>query len=86
MMYALAFVPPEDVISSFELLQTMQFFEEKTEPSDVETDTQSLVDYFEDNYIGRLKRGGGRKKPRFDIALWNVYGSTVAGRSPTRMA
>ena len=35
-----------------------------------------LIDYFEDNYIGRLTRTG-RRTPIFPKNLWNVYDSAV---------
>ena len=35
----------------------------------------TLIKYFEQNYIGELKRGRGigRKEPRFPHEIWNVY-------------
>ena len=37
---------------------------------------RSLLDYFEDNYIGRSRRGRARAQPKFPIGLWNVVSRT----------
>ena len=64
MLPALAFVPPRDVVESFETLQ-------ENAPDEM----MPLIDYFEDTYIGRLRRRGqGRGAPFFAIDLWNVHG------------
>ncbi|KAK7571220.1 hypothetical protein V9T40_014824 [Parthenolecanium corni] len=67
MVGALAFVPPGYVSAAFEQLQ---------ETLDARLDP--LVEYFEDNYIGRLSRRG-RKIPPFPISWWNVYDRTLEG-------
>lgn len=65
MLVALAFVPPNDVVKIFEEL------EEYVDPS-----LEPILEYLEDNYIGRRHRSG-RKSPRFPIAWWNVYERTL---------
>ncbi|KAK7601123.1 hypothetical protein V9T40_008564 [Parthenolecanium corni] len=67
MVGALAFVPPGYVSAAFEQLQ---------ETLDARLDP--LVEYFEDNYIGKLSRRG-RKIPPFPISWWNVYDRTLEG-------
>jgi hypothetical protein len=62
MLPALAFVPANQVVDSFETLQE-QAPDELT----------PVMDYFEDNYIGRLRRQGRRAAPTFAIAVWNVH-------------
>ena len=37
----------------------------------------NVIDYFEDTYIGRLRPGGHRRAPLFDLALWNMYDQTT---------
>ena len=37
---------------------------------------EPLLDYFEDNYIGRRKPNG-RAKPRYPVELWNVHDRTL---------
>lgn len=56
MLCALAYVPPEKVIPAFEkLIGTVEFPEE----------TQKVVDYFEDSWIGRPS-GNTSKVPFFN--------------------
>ena len=38
---------------------------------------QAVIDYFEDAYIGRLRPGGHRQIPLFDLGLWNMYNQTL---------
>ena len=61
-MMAFAFVPESDVIAAFEALTSLDEFRE----------LDFLVDYFEDNYIGRQRRGR-RGQPRYALSLWNQY-------------
>lgn len=61
-MMALAFVPEADVVEVFETLSSCEEF----------GDMDFLIDYFEDNYIGRQRRGR-RGQPRFALGLWNQY-------------
>jgi len=62
MLAALAFVPENDVITSFETLIDVDY-PDRAEP---------ILDYFEDNFIGRKDRRGVRKSPAFPVALWNI--------------
>ena len=68
MIAALAFVPLDRVIEHFEQLQE--------HVSDAVT---RVLDYFEDNYVGRPLRHG-RRPPIFVFAhsLWNMYARTDA--------
>ncbi len=50
---------------------------------------QPIVDYFEDNYIGRIRGRGNRARrgnPRFAINLWNVHQRTMEGGARTNNA
>ena len=66
MLAALAFVPEADVIDAFEAVS-----------EDFPFDAQAVIDYFEDTYIGRLRPGGHRRAPLFDMELWNMYNQTI---------
>ncbi|KAF0749458.1 MULE domain-containing protein [Aphis craccivora] len=57
---ALAFVPVDNVISAFEELINSDYYVENEE------NLQTVVDYFEDTWIGRLTRGGS---PRTNNAV-----------------
>ena len=35
-----------------------------------------MLDYFEDNYIGRFRANGSHARPLFEIKYWNVYDRT----------
>ena len=62
---ALAFINPKYVVEAFAQLSLHlgdQF--------------QSMLDYFEDNYIGWFLANGSRARPLFRIKYWNVYDRT----------
>lgn len=65
MIPALAFIPPDDVVHAFEYIQDT-----------LDDELEGLLDYFEDSYIGRMKRSG-RANPKFAIRSWNVYEATL---------
>jgi len=69
-MMALAFVPEADVIEVYEKLTSSDPFINDAANVDV------LIDYFDDNYMGRVRRGR-RGQPRFPIRLWNQYERVV---------
>ena len=58
MISALAFVPPADVVTSFETLM-----------GELPNVPIPVLDYFEDTYIGRPDRRGVRRVPLFPIHL-----------------
>lgn len=72
MIPALAFVPPQDVPDAFEDI---------CDNSPIEL--RPVLDYFEDNYIGRPDRRGNRRNPLFPIELWNMYHRTQNGNART---
>ena len=61
MIAALALVPVDDIIPAFEAL---------TEHCGA--DEEPILDYFEVNYIGELRRAR-RRDPLFAHELWNIY-------------
>ena len=71
MIGALAFVPPNDVIDSFDnLAQDIR--------DEYGQDMDDILDYFEDNYVGRFRHNAPRKHPIFDIEMWNMFHRTDA--------
>ena len=76
MIAALAFLPPQDVVNSFDQLCVVirnQYNE----------DADEVLDYFEDTYIGRFRRNAPRSPPLFPIELWNRFNQTAEELSPT---
>jgi len=67
MLSAIAFVPMPNVEEAYETLTLSAFFQEH------ESLFVGLLDYFEDNYIGRLIPRSGRRKPLFPKILWNMH-------------
>ncbi|RWS20639.1 uncharacterized protein B4U80_09577, partial [Leptotrombidium deliense] len=71
---ALAFVPEEDVLSSFQSLIQSDFFAQH------EQTLLPLIDYFENTWLGRSIGGSTRRRPaRFPIELWNCYYASLEG-------
>ena len=62
MLIALAFVSTADIESAFDDLVA-------TLPSEATT----VVNYFEDNYIGRPSRRGQCRRALFPITFWNCH-------------
>lgn len=76
MISALAYIPHERLEDALRDLRQQL-------PEDLEP----VLDYFEDNYVGRLQiQGDGsvsRRNPLFPTAMWNVYQRTLDGDSRT---
>lgn len=73
MITSMAFVPIEDIEEA--LADLGNFLPEELQP---------ILDYFEDNYIGRRnRRGAGRRQPMFPVRRWNVYNRTLQGEDRT---
>lgn len=71
MIMSLAFVPPQYVTATFEEITAEPEFMN-------ENKLNVLIDYIEDNYIGRYDvRLKGRRIPLFPIETWNQYISTI---------
>ncbi|KAL8596260.1 hypothetical protein ACOMHN_021300 [Nucella lapillus] len=62
---ALAFVPPDDVIEA--LQQLMDSLD-----ADTDETLSDFLTYFESTWLGIVQRGR-RRRPKFDVAMWNVY-------------
>ena len=69
MIAALAFVPPHDVTNYFEPLSGHI----RNEYGD---DCDEVLEYMEDNYIGRLRVNAPRRAPTFLNQIWNVFHRT----------
>lgn len=65
MLLALAFVPVENVIESFETLIQTEYYIDND-------DLESLVEYFE-TWVGKKARRGKRLEPIFALKMWNCY-------------
>ena len=77
MIAAIAFVLVADVVTSFEhLIDNTDFPEE----------AQSVLDYFEDTWIGRPNRPLIRRPPCFDHVLWNCFDAAKFCASKTNNA
>jgi hypothetical protein len=70
---ALAFVPTNKVINYFEKLVDSNYFVNN------KNNLSTLVDYFEDTWIGRLTRNR-RRPPKFKISMWNCYGRVLKNK------
>ena len=77
-LWALAFVPVDDVIEVYEQLEkeTPEMDEEAEGQSDAAVDFNGKVDkylnYFQRTWVGPIKkRSKGRGKPYFPLVLWN---------------
>ena len=44
---------------------------------------EPILDYFEDNYIGRLQRNHRRRRPLFAPGMWSSYARTLAAEART---
>ena len=66
MIVAVAFIPVGFVVNAFEDLATeiRRIFN---------NDADDVLDYFEDTYIGRPRRQGGRRNPLFHHDIWNMF-------------
>ena len=67
MLLALSFVPLQDVPLAFETLA-----------DDSPQEIVALLDYWEDNYVGRQRRNK-RAQPRYPISIWNVRNRVTDG-------
>ena len=66
MLAALAFFPPNDVIDSFDTLADYS-------KNGYGKDLDDMLDYFEDNYIGRFRHNAPRRPPTFNIETWSMF-------------
>ncbi|KAG7157145.1 hypothetical protein Hamer_G009975 [Homarus americanus] len=70
---ALSFVPNDDIDRHMDALAT-----------DLSGVLVPLLNWFEDNYIGRpYWRGTGRSQPLFPTEMWNIYQRTLQGEDRT---
>ncbi|XP_076808608.1 uncharacterized protein LOC143451766 [Clavelina lepadiformis] len=68
MLLALAFLPVDEVSDAFDELV-----------ADYPAEVIPLVNYFEDNYVGRRNRRGDRRQPLFPVHMWSVRARQDAG-------
>ena len=85
-LIALAFIPPSDVATAFDLVA-----------GEFDDDADDFLDYFEKIWIGKPRKRGnfffhyhliscillclaaGRKKAQFEHQLWNIYDCAITG-------
>ena len=65
------------VVESSKVRQEMKKRARESVADEFPLDAQEVIDYFEDTYIGRLRPGGHRRAPLFDLALSNMYDQTI---------
>lgn len=66
-LFALVFVPIDDVCKAYDILLHTKLF------VDNEGILRGFIDYFEETWIGVKGRRHSRSEPRFNISLWNHY-------------
>ena len=69
MISALAFVPPHDVQNSLNQLAALIH-------NQYGNVADGVLDYFEDNYVGRFRVNAPRGIPTFPIDFWNMFHRT----------
>ena len=72
MLLALAFLPVNEVSDAFDELV-----------ADYPPEVLPLVNYFEENYVGRRDRRGDRRQPLFPVDMWSVKARQDAGLPQT---
>ena len=70
MIAALAFLPPQDAINSFDELCVVI-------RNQYDGDADEMLDYFEDTYIGRFRRNAPRCTLLIPNELWNMFNRTT---------
>ena len=68
---ALAFVPPHNVVNSYDELCCVDI------RSEYDGDADKVLDYFKDTYIGHFHRNVSWRPPLFPIELWNMFNRTT---------
>ena len=69
MLFALFFLPTNDVINGFVKLHPEI-------RNNFNTDADNLLKYFEDMYIVRFRQSVPCRDPSFSINLWNIFNKT----------
>lgn len=71
MIVATAFVPITSIDTALDVLNDVQ--------TGLDRQLQPVVDWLEDNYVGRLNRNGTRRNPIFPPRMWSMYERTING-------
>ena len=69
MLAALAFVPPNDIIDSFDTIRDYS-------RNGYGQDLDDMLDFFEENYIGRFRHNTRRRHPTFSTGTFNMFHRT----------
>jgi hypothetical protein len=75
MIVATAFVPINSIDAALDVLNDGQ--------TGLDPLLQPVLDWLEDNYVGRLHRNGTRRNPIFPSRMWSMYERTVNGHDRT---
>lgn len=78
-MMAIAYVPVDQVILTWETFIKESITLNPTEQSKDSNINSFVNDYFNDHYIGKINKKGKRGKPPFPLELWNVHEGTKNG-------
>ena len=74
------------LVESSKVRQEMKKHARESVADEFPLDAQEVIDYFEDTYVGRLRPGGHRRAPLFNLALWNMYNQTIGDLPRTNNA
>lgn len=77
---ALPFIPPKQIIPVWEnFIATSETLNAKKQEEDKKI-ADFVTGYFNNHYIGKMKKNVSRGNPQFPVELWNVYDSTVKSK------
>lgn len=72
MIAAMAFVPIEKLEDALDVLK-----------NSVDDELIPVLDYFEDNYLGKMQRNNIRRQATFPAEIWSCYTRTIQGEART---
>lgn len=81
MISAVAFVPIPKLEDAIDALRGINDKKE-TEPV-IDEELLPILDYFKDNYLGKLRRNNCRDRPKFAPEIWSCYDRTLNNEART---
>jgi hypothetical protein len=82
MIVALAFIPIESLENAIDALRGVTDDDEDNEPK-IDEQLVIILDYFEDNYLGKMRRNNRRDRPMFQPQTWSCYERTLNNEART---